>query len=88
MDAGHVLVAILLIGCAGWIVWVRVTSNRRAGEMGSAVADSVGTDAGPQLAGPPDPGRGVPPEVSAPTGARASMPGRGRTSPRAGRRKP
>lgn len=88
MDAGQVLVAILLIGCAGWIVWARVTSNRRARESGSPVADSVGTDGGPQLAGPPDPGRDVPPEGSAPTGARASAPSRGRTAPRAGRRTP
>lgn len=86
MDAGDVLMAIILIGCAGWVIWITVTSNRRARESGNAAADAGGADGDPQLPGAPDPLRGAPPEVPTRTGARASAPSTGRTSLRAGRR--
>jgi len=87
MDAGVILVVILLIGSAGWVVWVRVTSNRRARESGSAAADVVGADGDPQPQGAPEPPGRLSLEAPAPTGARARATRAQRTSPRAGRRR-
>jgi hypothetical protein len=84
MDAGDVLMAILLIVCAGWIVWATVTSNRRAHESGNTVADAAEADGGPQPKAPPS---DVPPETPAPTEPRASVPSTGRTSPQTGHRR-
>ena len=86
MDAGVVLVAILLIGSAGWVVWLTVTSKRRARESGNTAADAVGAAGGPQALGAPEPPDRLPLEAPAPTGARATR--AERSSPRAGRRRP
>jgi len=88
MDAGVVLVAILLIGSAGWVAWLTVTSKRREHESGKTAADTVGADGGPQPLGAPEPPGRLPLEAPAPTGARARATRAERTSPRAGRRRP
>jgi len=86
VDAGDVLMAIVLIGCAGWIVWVTVTSKRRARESGNK-EEAVVADGGPQPPGVPEPPRPVPPEGPPPTGRRARGTRAGRTSPPAGHRR-
>jgi hypothetical protein len=88
METDHIVMAILLIGCAGWIAWVTITSKRRARESGNAVADAAGDDGDPRLSGAPDSPGGVPTGVVAPEGARASAPPPRRTPLRAKRRTP
>jgi hypothetical protein len=88
MDAGVVLVVILLIGSAGWLVWVSVTSNRRTRESGNTAADGGGADRSPQPLGASEPPGRLPLGAPDPTGARARATRSERTSPRAGRRRP
>jgi hypothetical protein len=86
MDAGYVFMVVLLIVCAGWIVWETVTSNRRARAAEKAAADAAGADGGARLSNAPAPSCGVRPDGSTPTGHHASAPSATRTVPRRERR--
>ncbi len=87
MDMADVVVAILLIGCASWLVWARVASSRKARELGSSVADSAGSDGGSQPPGIPEAPSRLPPEAPSPSGEQASPTSTGRPAARGGRRR-
>ncbi len=87
MDASDVFMAIVLIGCAGWITWATITSRRRARESGNMAEDAAGGAGDAGLPGAPESSRGVLPVVQTPPRPQASAPSAGRTTPRAGRRR-